>query len=170
MEQRAKDEIAQGNGGDIGRTYLEKKNRVEMLKQQGAAASYRCKTGHEAIALAEQEANTYLNDTGMKQYMTEASTRTGNFAGPNEDKTFSNLRATAEQAGTTVGETLGTDGGSIHGTFGAQKGTIGSLERSIYTEEQEIATHDSNIKAQNERMQQVAARESVAKANQNGIK
>lgn len=102
--------------------------------------------------------------------MTEASTRTGNFAGPNEDKTFSNLRATAEQAGTTVGETLGTDGGSIHGTFGAQKGTIGSLERSIYTEEQEIATHDSNIKAQNERMQQVAARESVAKANQNGIK
>ena len=156
MEQRAKDEIAQGNGGSIGLEYLRRKNQVEYLKQHGGTAAQ--------IAAAEQSAQKYLNDTGMKQYMEEASTHTGNFAGNSADRTFDNLRATAEQAGQTVHVTLDTRGGEIHKQFGEAKGTIGELERGIYDREQEIATHDTTIKQASEQMQQITEREERVKS------
>lgn len=157
METRAKEEIQNGNGGVVGQTYLQKKAEYERLKASGTATSAQ-------IAAAEADMSNYLNDVGMKEYMTQAT------SGAISDATFSNLRANAEQMGETVGVTLSTDGSVIHSQFGAQKGQIGTLERSIYTEEQAMATHDTNIKTYNDQMQSVSQRESRAKANQNAIK
>lgn len=176
MEQRAKNEIAAGNGGTIGRTYLQKKATYDSLKLQGAAAKYKDASGKifsgaEAIGAAEADMNRYLNKEGMYQYLSEASTHTGNFAGSNNDATFDNMRKTAEQAGKTVGiTTLSSDGATIHSDMGKQKGEISDLERSIYDQEQLIATHDTNIKTYSDKMQDISKRESIAKANQSAIK
>ncbi len=162
LEQRAKDEIAQGNGGSIGQEYLRRKAEYERLKSTGGSAA--------DIAAAESSMNDWLNKEGMKLYMSEASTHTGNFSGSNADLTFDNLRATAEQAGSTIGTTLSTDGSTMHSQFGTTKGEIGNLERSIYEEEQAIASHDTQIKEENERMQRVNKREVVARANRDAIR
>lgn len=169
MEERAKSEIQAGNGGTIGQEFLRRKAEFERLKAGGEVSPGVTATAAD-IAAAEHSMNDYLNNIGMKQYMTEASQHTGNFTAGNEDHSFDNMRATAIQTGTTVGVTLSNDGGTIHGQMGAEKGTIGTLERSIYTEEQQINTHDTNIKGYNDQMQDISRRESIAKANQDAIK
>lgn len=157
METRAKEEIAQGNAGDISKNYLEKKAEYERLKASGTASA-------SDIATAEAEMNKYLNDTGMKQYMTDAT------SGTIDDATFRNMRANAEQAGQSIGVTLADAGADIHRQFGASKGTTGDLERSIYSEQQEIESIKISKARLGDDLRAVSDRERVAKANQSAIK
>lgn len=166
MEKRAKEEIQNGNGGDIGRNYLAKKAEYERLKASGASSSN--------IANAEKDMNDYLNDVGMKAYMTQAIA--GTFSDGSDDKTFKNIYDTAKQKGTTIGITLSTDGSTIHSQFGATKGDIGNDERSIYAEEQKIASYDNDITriegqkaVTGDKMRDVEKREQIAKSNKDAI-
>lgn len=166
MEKRAKEEIQNGNGGDIGRNYLAKKAEYERLKASGASSS--------DIANAEKDMNDYLNDVGMKAYMTQAIS--GTFSDGSDDKTFKNIYDTAKQKGTTIGITLSTDGSTIHSQFGATKGDIGNDERSIYAEEQKIASYDNDITriegqkaVTGDKMRDVEKREQIAKSNKDAI-
>lgn len=161
METRAKEEIQNGNGGNIGRQYLQYKAEYERLKNDPTATA-------AAIANAEADMHKYLNDTGMKQYMTEAAA--GSFSDGTDDKTFTNMYSTAQQAGAGIGVTLGTDGATMHGQFGAAKGQIGTLERSIYEEEQAIEATKVSKAELGEELRAIEKREVKAKANQSAIK
>lgn len=172
METRAKDEIAAGHGGDIGKEYLRRKAEFERLKSGGII------NGHAAtandIANAELEMNNYLNDVGMKQYMTQATS--GRFSDGSNDATFQSMRASAEQVGATVGVTLGNTGDAIHAAYGAAKGQIGNLERSIFDQQQHINSLDSqitNINGQRAelgtQMRDLETREETAKANMDAV-
>ena len=142
MEKRAKSEIQQGHSY-VGRQYLEKVAAIDRLKNTGAS--------DREVALAQAEADNYLNDVGMKEYMWGASY--GNI----DDKTFKSLEADSRQKGETVGitqEQFGVAnsendedfGSKLHGLFGKMKGDIGEETRALYATEREIASIDDQVK------------------------
>ena len=156
METRAKEEIQNGNGGAIGEEYLRRKAEFERLKSTGASSS--------DIAAAEKSMNDYLNNDGMKQYMTEA------ISGTIDDKTFENMRKNAVQAGNNIGITLSSNGGEIHAQFGKSKGDIGDMERSIYTDEQEIERIKLKKAETGDKFREISDRQAKAKADRDFIK
>lgn len=157
METRAKDEIQNGNGGAIGKEYLRLKAEFESLKNtEGSSA--------EAIADAEAAMNNYLNEVGMKDYMTAAS------LDENFDKTFTNMRKNAVQAGNSIGIELSNSGDIIHGQFGKTKGKIGELERSIFDDEQQIESIKVNKASLGDQLRDINDRERIAKANESVVK
>ena len=156
METRAKEEIQNGNGGTIGTEFLKRKAEFERLKASGADAS--------RIAAAEKSMNEWLNDEGMKKYMTDA------ISGVIDDKTFDNMRQNAVLAGGNIGITLSSDGADIHKQFGTSKGTIGDLERSIYSDEQRIESIKVEKAKLGDEFRRISERESVVKANSGFVK
>ena len=148
MEERAKSEIQNGNGGSIGRKYLEKKATAEYYENNiGKTVDI---GGTETMitpalaARARQEANSYLNNAGMKEYMSKAST--GQFDDGSDDKTFQNSYKTYVDAAAQIGVTASTDEDDIHSQYGASKGTVGDIERAIAPTEREISDLDDQIR------------------------
>lgn len=144
MEERAKSEIQNGNGGSIGRTYLEKKATAETYEKNiGKMVGGTLVTAAMA-ASARQDANKYLNDIGMKQYMTQAAT--GVFDDGSDDKTFQNSYKTYRDSALQIGYTVETAGSSIHTQYGTSKGTVGDIERAIAPTEREISDLEDQIR------------------------
>ena len=108
--------------------------------------------------------NEWLNDEGMKKYMTDA------ISGVIDDKTFDNMRQNAVLAGGNIGITLSSDGADIHKQFGTSKGTIGDLERSIYSDEQRIESIKVEKAKLGDEFRRISERESVVKANSGFVK
>lgn len=150
MEERAKSEIQNGNGGSIGRKYLEKKATAEyyennigkeiVVDDKGTKATIT----PELAAKARQDANSYLNNAGMKEYMSKAST--GKFDDGSDDKTFLNSYKTYVDAAAQIGVEASTEGDKIHSQYGASKGTVGDIERDIAPTEREISDLDDQIR------------------------
>lgn len=115
-------------------------------------------------AWASSMKDDWLNDEGMKNYMTDAS------SGVIDDATFRNARANAEQAGATIGVDLSNDGGTIHSQYGKSKGKTGELQRGIHDQEQEI----EKIKLENAKLgdeiRELTERERKTKADESAIK
>ena len=109
-------------------------------------------------------AEDWLNDEGMKQYMTDAT------SGIIDDASFRNYREDAEKAAKDIGINLKSDGDEIHKQFGQSKGESGKLSREIHDKEQEI----ENIKLEKAKLgddlRDIQLREEKAKANENVIK
>ena len=156
METRAKEEIQNGNGGSIGREFLRRKAEYERLKASGASSS--------DIANAEKSMNDWLNDEGMKQYMSDA------IYGVIDDKTFENMHKNAVQAGNNIGITLSDDGNEIHKQFGKSKGNIGDLERSIFDDEQKIEAIKVEKAKLGDEYRKISEKEAKAKANSGFVK
>jgi len=173
METRAKEEIQNGRGGDIGTEYLRRKAEYERLKNSPTATA-------EEIAQAEASMHDYLNNEGMKKYMTAAMTGNGKFSDGSDDQTFENMRKTAVEAAKTIGVKLGistdpkdvdkTIGDIVHSQFGASKGKTGDLERSIYNEEQAIEKEKLGKAKLGDDLRDISLREQKAKANESAIK
>lgn len=185
LEDRAKQQIKDGAAGTISTKYFQLEAKYERLKNEGASATYTTASGEvlsgeDAVAQARQDMSDYLSKEGLYQYMTEASTHTGNFRSKEEgglgaDKSFDNLREYAEQKGKALGlvgaDGLTTDGEKLHGIMGQQKGKVGELERNIFDKEREINNIDTQIKEINETIHtEFAEREKTSKANQDAIK
>ena len=148
MEERAKSEIQNGNGGSIGRKYLEKKATAEYYENNiGKTVDINgteTKITPALAAKARQDANSYLNDKGMKEYMSMAST--GKFDDGSDDKTFQNSYKTYVDAAAQIGVTASTDGNDIHKQYGESKGTVGDIERDIAPIERAISDLDDQIR------------------------
>lgn len=150
MEERAKSEIQNGNGGSIGRKYLEKKATAEyyennigkeiVVDDKGTKATIT----PELAAKARQDANSYLNNAGMKEYMSKAST--GKFDDGSDDKTFLNSYKTYVDSAAQIGVKASTEGDKIHSQYGASKGIVGDIERDIAPTEREISDLDDQIR------------------------
>ena len=115
-------------------------------------------------AWASSMKDDWINDEGMKNYMTDAS------SGVIDDATFRNARENAEKAGKTINVELSSNGGEIHGQYGKSKGETGRLQRSIHDDEQAI----EDIKLKNAKLgddlRELTERERTAKANETAIK
>ena len=167
METRAKEEIQNGNGGAVGVEYLRRKAAYESLRNSATASA-------DEIAMAEAAMHDYLNNEGMKAYMTAA------IDGTIDDKTFENMRKNAIEAAKTIGVKLGesdkpedadkTIGDLIHSQFGASKGETGNLERSIYDQEQEIEKLKLAKAKLGDDLRDIETRERRTKADDSAIK
>lgn len=148
MEERAKSEIQNGNGGSIGRKYLEKKATAEYYENNIGKTidinGTETKITPALAAKARQDANSYLNDKGMKEYMSKAST--GKFDDGSDDKTFQNSYKTYVDAAAQIGVTASTEGNDIHKQYGESKGIVGDIERDIAPIERKISDLDDQIR------------------------
>lgn len=180
METRAKEEIQLGNSF-VGKEYLKRKAEYESLKQNGVeymgtdasgnrVRMTRIATANE-LAAAEERMNSYLNNQGMKDYMT------GVINGTIDDKTFENMHENAKQAAVNAGTTLKTNGVDLHKQLGTTKGEIGQLERDgnddqrTLTElDEQIAKYNKQKSPHNDKIRELNIQEAKAKANENAIK
>jgi hypothetical protein len=172
METRAKEEIQNGNGGDIGAEYLKLKAEFERLRNNPSATA-------EQISQAEAAMHSYLNNAGMKAYMSKVM-KDGKFSDGSDDKTFENMWKTAIEAGNTIGIEIGKDsdleaqgktiGDIVHSQFGASKGKTGDLERSIYEDEQKIESIKVEKSKLGDEMRDITTREKVAKSDESVVK
>ncbi|MBR6690839.1 MAG: hypothetical protein IKL65_05855 [Bacilli bacterium] len=148
MESRAKSEIEAGNGGDIGKRYLTLKANAEYLENNiGRRVKVNGKSvtvTPEMAAEAQHAANTWLTDSGMKEYMSQASE--GVFSDGKDDKTFQNAYKTYVDAAKVLGIESTSDGSAIHTQYGQSKGTVGDIEREIAPEERLISDIDDQIR------------------------
>lgn len=113
---------------------------------------------------AQIMANSWLNDDGMKAYMTDAS------RGDIDDATFRNARENAKQAGETIGVALSDNGSEIHSQYGKSKGTAGELGRSIHDDEQAIEQEKLEKAKLGDELRDIGLREQKAKADETAIK
>lgn len=117
----------------------------------------------EELAQATYEMNNWLNDEGMKKYMTDAISGTIN------DATFSNVynngyKANIDELSEDGYQEL-TDGAEIHSQYGKSKGEVGSKEKEIYEKQRDIEKCDQELSNYKEIMQQLNAQERDAKAS-----
>lgn len=148
MEERAKTEIQNGNGGSIGKEYLTRKAQAEYYEnnigKEIEIDGKKTRITAEMAGTARKSANNYLNDEGMKAYMSAAST--GKFDDGTDDKTLQNSYKTYVDAATNLGLDVSTDGGTIHSQYGKSKGDVGDIEREIHPTEVEISDIDDKIR------------------------
>lgn len=175
MEERAKSEIMAGNS-PLGEEYLKRKAQADYFrnnvgKMHTFADGTKRKITTDDVATADARTNNWVNDEGMKEYLTRAS------AGEFDQGTFGTLRANAELAATNAGITLATSGGDIHGQYGTAKGTIGTLERAgnddarrIAEYDQQIAAHNREKAPHNDAIRNLNERERAEKANADATK
>ena len=115
-------------------------------------------------AWASSMKDDWMNDEGMKAYMTDAS------SGVIDDATFRNARENAKQAGETINVQLSDDGGKIHSQYGQSKGKTGELQRSIHDDEQEIEDIKLKKAKLGDELRDLTEKERKAKANETAIK
>ena len=144
MEERAKSEIQNGNGGSIGKEYLTRKATAEYYENNIGKKINGKTITPEMAADARQRANSYLNDEGMKEYMTRASK--GKFDDGKDDLTFQNSYKTYEDAARVIGITPSETGSEIHAQYGRSKGKVGDIEREIAPTEREITNIEDEIR------------------------
>ena len=148
MEERAKAEIQNGNGGSIGQEYLTRKAKAEYYENNIGKSimigGVSTTITPEMAGAARKSANSYLNDEGMKAYMSKAAT--GGFDDGKDDKTFVNYYKTYKDSAVEIGFSVETDGDIIHSQYGSSKGHVGDIERDIAPTEQEISDIDDTIR------------------------
>ena len=144
MEDRAKSEIQNGNGGSIGRTYLTKKAQAEYYENNIGKTINGTTITSEMAANARADANTYLNDVGMKAYMSAAAR--GNFDNGKDDKTFVNSYEDYVLYAEKMGMQVSNDGDTMHTQYGKSKRKVGDIERSFYDENKRLEEIDNEIR------------------------
>lgn len=186
MEKRAQDKIRNGEGRQ-GEIYLKKKAQYDYLAANGGTA--------EQLAAAEADMVNYVNDEGMKSFMSDQS-RYSNFKIDLEQKlanheitqeqfdiqlekgranykaefgitddAFDNMYKDYVQSATQIGQEIKSAGGDLHVQLGVSKGRSGDMQRSINPIEGEIKVLDDEINALNNELAQLNVEERDAKAS-----
>ena len=120
----------------------------------------------DEIAATEAEANKYLNEQGMYEYMS------GVINGTIGDASFSNMYETAVQKNNFAHIDISTmNGEQLHSSMGQTKGNIGDAQRGIAEIERDIKATEEQIKNK----QSIKAKESeilhrIEKEQENPIK
>lgn len=130
IENRALDKIKNGEAGDLSREYLSRKSTAESLKNyfnEHGTASYRAAdgtvyNGAQAVAQAEMEVNSYLNDTARDEYINRV--QAGTHSDPAMQSMFKDYKKYAEDANVKVSIT----GADIHSQTGKARGKITDLD------------------------------------------
>lgn len=130
IENRALDKIKNGEAGDLSREYLSRKSNAEALRNyfnEHGTASYRAADGtvyndSQAVAQAEMEVNSYLNDTARDAYINRVQAGTQPDAAM--QSMFKDYKKYAEDANMDVLMT----GADIHKKTGVAKGKATSLD------------------------------------------
>lgn len=162
MEERAKSEIQNGNS-----IYAQEYSRLSAMKEQIVASG----GSADDIAAADNAMREYLNNSGMKAYVTHA------MSDDDFDKSFTQLKLNAQQAASNIGETLADNGDAIHSQFGKTKQRISEIKRDGNADDLRIAELDREVAQRNrekapynDTIRSLNERESVANANNSAIK
>lgn len=186
MEKRATDKIKNGEGRQ-GQEYLKLKARYDHLAANGGSA--------EELAKAEANMMNYLNDAGMKAFMSDqivyskfkidletklankeitqeqfdAQMASGRTKFKTEfgltDDAFDNMYKDYVQAASDIKQEVNTTGGELHTQLGVSKGRVGDMQRSINPIEGEIKVLDDQIEVLNNEIAQLNVEERDAKAS-----
>lgn len=162
MEERAKSEIQNGNS-----IYAQEYSRLSAMREQIVASG----GSADDIAAADNAMREYLNNSGMKAYVTHA------MSDDDFDKSFTQLKLNAQQAASNIGETLADNGDAIHSQFGKTKQRISEIKRDGNADDLRIAELDREVAQRNrekapynDTIRSLNERESVANANNSAIK
>ena len=125
IEARAKNQIMRGQGGQIFEEYLRRKAENEMKKNAPMSSA-------QEIAESDFMTQQYLNDTGMKDYIT------GVINGSIDDAVVTTWLYELQTLSNLYGIELGKTGNELHRQLGVIKGQLMEQElQARYNEEQE---------------------------------
>ena len=133
IENRAIDKIKNGEAGDLSREYLAKQEAAKRLSEQfskNGKARYTTEVegeektfyGADAVAQAQMDANSYLNDTARNEYIDRV------ISGSQKDDAMLTQIDDYKQYASDAGYTAANSGKGIHGQVGKVKGEITKMD------------------------------------------
>ena len=173
LEKRAQSKIENGEG-KYGKEYLKLKAHYDYLAANGGSA--------EELADAEWAMKSYINDAGMKAYMSNQAkyvkAKQDFAAGKITKDEFKRIKDETEgddaydtmyknyvANARAIGEEAKTNGDDLHTQLGVSKGTSGDLSRSIAGDEAKIQALDDEIANYSAQIEKLNADERDAKAS-----